>query len=101
MDYNKPADVVRTMVDTAETKLALEPRDLLIRGALSGALLGTATKGYSRALPQDQQPQPDLGIVSIVARESPSLPGKTLLMCEFVLKADQEALDRYEKSRTP
>ena len=43
MDYNKPADVVRTMVDTAETKLALEPRDLLIRGALSGALLGTAT----------------------------------------------------------
>ncbi|MBN8986171.1 MAG: formate/nitrite transporter family protein [Rhizobiales bacterium] len=43
MDYNKPTDVVRTMVDTAETKLALEPRDLLIRGALSGALLGTAT----------------------------------------------------------
>jgi len=43
MDYNKPADVVRTMVDAAETKLALEPRDLLIRGALAGALLGTAT----------------------------------------------------------
>ncbi|MGX9392962.1 formate/nitrite transporter family protein [Nitrobacteraceae bacterium UC4446_H13] len=43
MDYNKPADVVLTMVDTAEKKLALEPRDLLIRGALSGALLGTAT----------------------------------------------------------
>ncbi|MEN2712339.1 hypothetical protein ACQKOH_22870 [Sphingomonas sp. NPDC092331] len=64
-------------------------------------LLGTATKGYSRALPQDQQPQPDLGIVSIVARESPALPGKTLLACELVFKADQEALDRYEKSRTP
>lgn len=43
MDYNKPADVVATMVDTAQKKLALEPRDLLIRGALSGALLGAAT----------------------------------------------------------
>ena len=31
------------MVDTAQKKLALEPRDLLIRGALSGALLGAAT----------------------------------------------------------
>lgn len=64
-------------------------------------LLGTATKGYTRALPRDQQPQPELGTVSIIARESPSLPGKTLLACEFVLKADQEALDRYEESRTP
>lgn len=43
MDYNKAADVVVTMVDTAGKKLALEPRDLLIRGALSGALLGAAT----------------------------------------------------------
>jgi formate/nitrite transporter len=43
MDYNKAADVVATMVDTAQKKLALEPRDLLIRGALSGALLGAAT----------------------------------------------------------
>lgn len=43
MDYNKAADVVVSMVDTAQKKLALEPRDLLIRGALSGALLGAAT----------------------------------------------------------
>ncbi len=43
MDYTKPADVVATMVASAETKLALEPRDLLIRGVLSGALLGAAT----------------------------------------------------------
>lgn len=65
------------------------------------ALYGTSTKGYSRALPPDQQPQPDFGTVSIIARESDSLPGKTLLACEFVLKADQEALDRHEKPRTP
>jgi len=43
MDYAKPADVVASMVDASLKKLALGPRDLLIRGALSGALLGAAT----------------------------------------------------------
>jgi formate transporter len=43
MDYAKPADVVASMVDAGLKKLALAPRDLLIRGALSGALLGAAT----------------------------------------------------------
>jgi formate/nitrite transporter len=43
MDYAKPADVVASMIDASLKKLALTPRDLLIRGALSGALLGAAT----------------------------------------------------------
>jgi len=43
MDYAKPADVVTSMIDAGVKKLALSPRDLLIRGALSGALLGAAT----------------------------------------------------------
>jgi formate/nitrite transporter len=43
MDYAKPADVVASMVDASVKKLALGPCDLLIRGALSGALLGAAT----------------------------------------------------------
>jgi formate/nitrite transporter len=43
MDYAKPTDVVTAMVDASLKKLALTPRDLLIRGALSGALLGAAT----------------------------------------------------------
>lgn len=43
MDYAKPADVVTSMIEASRAKLALSPRDLLIRGALSGALLGTAT----------------------------------------------------------
>jgi len=43
MDYAKPADVVVSMIDASLKKLALAPRDLLIRGALSGALLGAAT----------------------------------------------------------
>ena len=43
MDYAKPADVVAAMIDVSLKKLALAPPDLLIRGALSGALLGAAT----------------------------------------------------------
>jgi len=43
MDYAKPADVVAAMIDASFKKLALSPRDLLVRGALSGALLGAAT----------------------------------------------------------
>lgn len=62
-------------------------------------LLGTSTKGYARALPPEQQPQPDLGTVSIVARESASLPGKTLLACELVSTADQQALDAHDAAR--
>lgn len=43
MDYAKPSDVIASMIDAGQKKLALGPRDLLIRGALSGALLGAAT----------------------------------------------------------
>jgi formate/nitrite transporter len=43
MDYAKPSDVVASMIDASLKKLVLAPRDLLIRGALSGALLGAAT----------------------------------------------------------
>jgi formate/nitrite transporter len=43
MDYVKPADVAKLMVESGSRKLALAPRDLLIRGILSGAILGVAT----------------------------------------------------------
>jgi formate transporter len=43
MDYVRPSDVVSAMIDASVKKLALSPRDLLIRGAISGALLGAAT----------------------------------------------------------
>jgi formate transporter len=43
MDCAKPADIVASMIDASEKKLAVAPRDLLIRGAISGALLGAAT----------------------------------------------------------
>jgi formate/nitrite transporter len=43
MDYIKPVDVAKTMLEVGRAKAMLSPRDLLIRGALSGAILGTAT----------------------------------------------------------
>ncbi len=43
MDYAKPPEVVSAMIDSARNKLRLEPRDLLIRGVLAGAILGAAT----------------------------------------------------------
>jgi formate transporter len=43
MDYVKPADVAAAMVETGRRKLALARYDLLIRGALAGAILGVAT----------------------------------------------------------
>src|SRR5438874_12280693 len=43
MDYVKPADVVSAMIAAGKNKAALAPRDLLIRGILSGMLLAAAT----------------------------------------------------------
>src|SRR5579863_9866988 len=43
MDYVKPAEVAAAMVEAGKRKLELAPRDLLIRGMLSGAILGVAT----------------------------------------------------------
>jgi formate transporter len=43
MDYVKPIEVVKTMLASGETKSALPVKDLLLRGILSGALLGFAT----------------------------------------------------------
>jgi formate/nitrite transporter len=43
MDYIKPLDVIKTMVAAGSAKGALSVKDLLIRGFLSGALLGYAT----------------------------------------------------------
>jgi formate transporter len=43
MDYVKPAAVAQTMFEAGKAKLAIRPRDLFIRGMLSGAILGVAT----------------------------------------------------------
>src|SRR5215467_13702184 len=43
MDYVKPADVAISMVETGSRKVTLPISSLLIRGILSGAILGVAT----------------------------------------------------------
>jgi formate/nitrite transporter len=43
MDYVKPADLAAAMIESGRNKLKLAPTDLLVRGALAGALLGAAT----------------------------------------------------------
>src|SRR6202163_4955952 len=43
MDYVNPTDVAVAMAETGRRKLALPPVDLLIRGALAGGILATAT----------------------------------------------------------
>lgn len=56
MDYVKPADVAVAMLETGRRKLALAPRDLLIRGMLSGAILGVATSLAFTGAVQTGQP---------------------------------------------
>jgi formate/nitrite transporter len=43
MDYVKPAEVAKAMIETGARKLALPVGDLVLRGILSGAILGVAT----------------------------------------------------------
>ena len=43
MDNIKPSEIAQAMVGAAVSKSALRPRDIMIRGALSGALLATST----------------------------------------------------------
>jgi formate/nitrite transporter len=56
MDYVKPTDVLENMVKAGATKAGLTPRDLIIRGILSGALLGISTSLALTATLQTNMP---------------------------------------------
>jgi formate transporter len=56
MDYVKPGEVVQNMIQGGVAKAALPVRDLLIRGMLSGALLGIATSLAITATSQTNTP---------------------------------------------
>ena len=56
MDFIKPAEVVTSLVAAGQTKASLSIRDLLIRGFLSGALLGFATTLALTATAQTSTP---------------------------------------------
>jgi hypothetical protein len=110
--YKLPQDLGQDGFKTDEVVFAGTSVGVLVQGRQAEALaqryqlkressnlLGTSTKGYARELPPAEQPQPDAGTVSIIARESAAVPGKTLLACEFVSKEDRAALEAYEKSK--
>jgi formate transporter len=48
MDDVKPAEVAKPMVEAGRAKLALPIGSLLVRGILSGAILGVATSETER-----------------------------------------------------
>ena len=56
MDYVKPVEVVKAMLASGEGKAGLPVKDLLIRGLLSGALLGVATSLAFTATAQTNTP---------------------------------------------
>jgi formate/nitrite transporter len=56
MDYIKPLDLVKNMLAAGEAKAGLGVKDLLIRGFLSGALLGFATSLALTATAQTNTP---------------------------------------------
>ena len=56
MDSVKPPDIVAAMIQAGSTKARLGPFDLLVRGVLSGALLGFATSLAIGATMQTGQP---------------------------------------------
>lgn len=61
MDYIKPKQVVESMIQAGSDKAKLSIKDLVIRGILSGALLGFGT-----TLAFNAEMQTGLGIVGAV-----------------------------------
>ena len=56
MDYVKPIEVVKNMLTSGDAKAGLPVKDLLLRGILSGALLGFATSLALTAAAQTNVP---------------------------------------------
>jgi hypothetical protein len=108
--YKLPADFGRQGFKTSELIFAGSSFGVLIEGLRAddlaktyhlksdelGTLLGTATKSYARALPKAGQPAAETGVVSVIARESATFPGKTLLACEFATHEDLEAMKQMQ-----
>lgn len=104
--YKLPADFGRQGFKTDEIVFAGTSLGILVEGLRAddlaktyhlssddlGNLLGTATKSYGGALAKAEQPAADMGVVSVIARESVAFPGKTLLACEFVSHDDLETM---------
>ncbi|MFW2851265.1 hypothetical protein ACM61V_05005 [Sphingomonas sp. TX0543] len=109
--YRLPAPAGRDGFETQEVFFAGSALGVLIDGQVAAKLaetynlvpekirlLGASSLGFSRVLPDADQPMKDMGLVSIVARQGPGLKGKTMLACEFVSNEDRERLEMFEKA---
>lgn len=110
--YHLPAPIERDGFKTQDVVFAGMSVGVLLEGAVAAELgkryalsaekshlFGASTTGFARVLPEEQQGMKDLGLISIVAREGPAMPGKTLLACEFVSNEDRAALEAYDQGR--
>ncbi|WP_206240579.1 hypothetical protein [Novosphingobium terrae] len=108
--YHLPAPVTRDGFTTQDVIFAGSAVGVLIEGHVAeelaqkyqlerekNHLFGASTLGFSRRLPDADQGMKDLGLISLVAREGPAMPGKTMLVCEFDSNEDLEAMKALEK----
>ena len=110
--YHLPAPITRDGFATQDILFAGSAFGVLIEGEVaaklaetyhlapeSSHLFGASSLGFTRALPDADQPMKDMGLVSIVARQGPGLKGRTMLACEFVSDDDRERLEMFEKEQ--
>jgi hypothetical protein len=107
--YKTTEDIGQDGFKTNEVLFAASTYGVLIQGQVAEQLAAfydlkpektsslIAVKSYSRVLPRDQQRLRTMGVISVVARESNAIPGKTLLACEFVSNEDKKKLEEFEK----
>lgn len=109
--YHLPKPIERNGIATQDIVFAAGLVGVLIEGHVAARIaaryklrrettdmLGASSLGFSRQLPDNLQTRKDKGLISLVAREGPTLVGKTLLACEFDSNDDLdrlEALKRY------
>ncbi|WEK41616.1 MAG: hypothetical protein P0Y64_09200 [Candidatus Sphingomonas colombiensis] len=109
--YHLPAPITRDGFTTQDVLFAGSAYGVLIAGEVAAQLaetyhltpekthlLGASSVGFSRVLPDAEQPMKDMGLVSIVARQGRGLKGRTMLACEFVTNEDRERLEMFEKA---
>jgi hypothetical protein len=108
--YHLPASIARDGFVTRDVVFAGSSVGVLVEGEVAAELaqrydlapekshlLGASSLGFSRLLPDSEQGMKEMGLISVVARQGPSLHGKTLLACEFVSDEDRKGLDEMER----
>lgn len=108
--YHLPAPIARDGFVTQDVVFAGSSVGVLVEGEVAAKLaerydlapekshlLGASSLGFSRLLLNPEQGMKELGLISVVARQGPSLHGKTLLACAFVSDEDRKGLEEMER----